>query len=139
MKPPEDALRSLVRQWLEKAARDLDAAERLSTEGGRLREIVAFHCQQAAEKYLKALLVRNQIEFPKTHDILKLLDKVAIVDSKLADSLRPADVLTPFGVEMRYPSDAPEIREDAEIEALHLARQVRDAVLISLRPYLGVG
>jgi HEPN domain-containing protein len=72
MKPPEDALRSLVRQWLEKAARDLDAAERLSTEGGRLREIVAFHCQQAAEKYLKALLVRNQIEFPKTHDILTL-------------------------------------------------------------------
>jgi predicted nucleotidyltransferase len=35
----------------------------------RFREIVAFHCQQAVEKFLKALLVRRQIEFPKTHDI----------------------------------------------------------------------
>jgi HEPN domain-containing protein len=35
---------------------------------------------QAVEKYLKALLVQRQIEFPKTHDIAKLLDRVATVD-----------------------------------------------------------
>jgi hypothetical protein len=32
MKPPEAALRELVLQWLDKAAADLDAAERLSTQ-----------------------------------------------------------------------------------------------------------
>jgi HEPN domain-containing protein len=56
MKPPEAALRQLVRQWLDKAAADFEAAEQLSAQGGRFREIVAFHCQQAVEKYLQALL-----------------------------------------------------------------------------------
>jgi HEPN domain-containing protein len=69
MKAPDTALREMVLQWLDKAAADFDAAEQLSTQGGRLREIVAFHCRQAVEKYLKALPVRRQIEFPKTHDI----------------------------------------------------------------------
>lgn len=77
MKPPDAALRQLVRQWLDKATADFEAAEQLCGQGGRFREIVAFHCQQAAEKYLKALLVQWQVEFPKTRDIAKLLDRVA--------------------------------------------------------------
>ena len=132
MKPPDVALRELVLQWLDKAAADFDAAEQLSTHGG----IVAFHCEQAAEKYLKALLVRHQVEFPKTHDIAKLLDRVATVDVNTAESLRSADSLTPFGVEARYPSDAPEVLPGGEVEAIAMARVVRNAVMISLRPYL---
>ena len=135
MTPPDHALRLLVQQWLHKAAADLDAAEQLSGTG-RLREIVAFHCQQAAEKYLKAFLVRHQIEFPKTHDITKLLDRVALADRAIAQSLRRADVLTPYGVEARYPSDAPEILPGAEMEAIHTARLVRDTIAASLRTYL---
>ena len=73
MKPPEAALRQLVRQWFDKATADFEAAEQLSTQGGRFREIVAFHCQQAVEKYLKALLVQRQVEFPKTHADLHVL------------------------------------------------------------------
>jgi HEPN domain-containing protein len=136
MKPPDAALRELVLQWLDKAAADFDAAEQLSTQGGRFREIVAFHCQQAVEKFLKALLVRSQIEFPKTHDIAKLLDRVATVDASTAESLRDADGLTPFGVEARYPSDAPEILPGGEVEAIAMARVVRNAVMIALQPYL---
>jgi HEPN domain-containing protein len=93
MKPPDVALRELVLQWLDKAAADLDVAEELCTQGDRFREIIAFHCQQAAEKYLKAFLVRHQIEFPKTHDIAKLLDRVATVHANMAESLRDADAL----------------------------------------------
>ncbi len=139
MRPPEVALRELVLQWLDKAAADFDAAEQLRSEGDRFREIIGFHCQQAAEKYLKALLVRHQVEFPMTHDITKLLHRVATVDSNLAESLRDADVLSPFGVEMRYPSDGPEVLQGGEAEAIDIARRVRDAVLISLRPYLAGG
>ena len=90
-------------------------------QGDRFREIIAFHCQQAVEKYLKALLVRHQIEFPKTHDIAKLLDRVAAANANMAESLRNADVLKPFGVEVRYPSDAPELLPGGETEAIDMA------------------
>ena len=95
-----------------------------------------FTPQQAAEKYLKALLVRSQVEFPKTHDIAKLLDRVAAVDAGAAERLRGADALTPFGVEARYPSDAPEVLPGGEVEAIGLARTAGNVVMASLQPYL---
>jgi len=100
MRPPDEARRELVLQWLRKAAADSDVAAQLCLQGSRFREIAASHCQEAAEKYLKAFLVRHQVQFPKTHDIAKLLDRVAMVDAGLAASLRGADVLSPFGVEI---------------------------------------
>ena len=93
-----------------------------------------FHCQQAVEKCLKAFLVRHQIEFPKTHDIARLLDRVATVNANTAELLRDADALTPFGVEVRYPSDAPELLPGGETEAIDIARRVKDSVMISLQP-----
>jgi HEPN domain-containing protein len=139
MKPPDVARRELVLQWLDKAAADFDAAEQLCAQGDRFREIIAFLCQQAVEKYLKAFLVRHQIEFPKTHDIAKLLDRVATVNLNMAESLRDADVLTPFGVEVRYPGDSPELLPGGETEAIDMARRVKDAVMISLQPYCDGG
>jgi hypothetical protein len=53
MKPPDVALRELVLQWLDKAGANLDAVEQLCAQEGRFRGIVAFHCQQAAERYLR--------------------------------------------------------------------------------------
>jgi hypothetical protein len=61
---------------------------------------------------------------------------VAIVDAGIAESLRDADALTPFGVETRYPSDAPEILPGGEVETIGMARVVSNAVMISLQPYL---
>jgi hypothetical protein len=65
-----------------------------------------------------------------------LLDRVATVNANIAESLRDADALTPFGVEVRYPSDAPEVLQGGEIEAIDRARRVRDAVMTPLQPYL---
>ena len=76
MKPLDPDIESLLRQWIEKAEADLEAAERLAprvASSTRLREVVGFHCQQAVEKYLKVLLTFYQVEFPKTHEIERLL------------------------------------------------------------------
>lgn len=61
MKPPEEVLRELVRQWVLKADLDYQGADQLLQSADPLRDIVAFHCQQAAEKYLKAFLVRPKV------------------------------------------------------------------------------
>ena len=61
------------------------------------------------------------------------------MNANIAESLRDADVLTPFGVEVRYPSEAPEVLQGGETEAIGIARRVRNAVMISLQPYLDGG
>ena len=136
MQPPDDLQRELVRQWLDKANEDFDTAVLLLREGGRFRGIIAFHAQQTVEKSLTAFLVRHQVEFPKTHDIGRLLDRMATVDPIMAATLAGADSLTPYGVEVRYPSDAPELLPGEEVDAVQTARRVRDEVLNRLAPYL---
>jgi HEPN domain-containing protein len=100
------------------------------------RDVVAFHAQQAAEKYLKALLTRHQIEFPKTHELRRLLQLLAGAEPRLAASLADIKWLEPFGVEVRYPGDRPDTLPGDERRARELAQMVRDAVLAVLNPYL---
>ena len=88
-----------------------------------------FHAQQAAEKYLKALLTWHQIEFPKTHAIEQLLDLVKDAEPETASSLRDAVALTPYGVDIRHPGDQPEPNREEAREAVELARKVRDTVM----------
>ncbi|MBK8164751.1 MAG: HEPN domain-containing protein [bacterium] len=56
----------MTNQWLDKAEDDLNAAQTLFDHGGDLWSIVAFHCQQSVEKFLKAMLTSLQVEFSKT-------------------------------------------------------------------------
>lgn len=121
MKSREGELRDLVRDWLRKADLDCDVAARLASEGDRFRDIVAFHCQQAVAKYVKAILVRHQVEFRKTHDIERLLHILRGVEPSIADGLVNAKWLTPFRVNIRYPGDFPEARPGDEARALGLA------------------
>ncbi len=132
MKPPEQVKQELVRQWLARADEDLETAKFLFDSESYFFTAICFHCLQAAEKYFKAFLTRLQIEFPKTHDLGLLLSIIASADPSLAASLSEVAVLNPYGVEIRYPGDAPEItREDAE-EAIGLATRVKEAICLAL-------
>ncbi|MDI6764608.1 MAG: HEPN domain-containing protein [Thermodesulfobacteriota bacterium] len=128
MKPPEVIKTEFTREWVRKAESDFKTASHLLKSSPDLAEGMAFHSQQAAEKYLKAFLVWHQIEFQKTHDIDALLRLVGKVDDKLPEILRDAVALTPYGVDYRYPGEYPEVtRSDAE-RALRLADRVRAEV-----------
>ena len=130
------ALRNLVRDWLRRADLDCDAAARLASEGDRFRDIVAFHAQQAVEKYLKALLVCHQVEFRKTHDIEQLLFMVRGVEPSVAEELIETKWLTPFGVDIRYPGDFPGTLPGDEDRALSMAQSARQVVLSVLSRFL---
>jgi HEPN domain-containing protein len=62
----------------------------------------AYHCQQAAEKLVKAALVKPGLAFPKTHDIAALVGLLP-AQHRLKDKFRSFEKLTPFGVAYRYP------------------------------------
>jgi len=128
MTPPEEVARRLAGDWLAKAATDLLVCERLSSQGAAFSEAIAFHAQQAAEKSLKALLVARQVEFPKTHDIERLVELVALGDPVLAEALADAAELTPYGVEYRYPGEYAPVTGDAAGACVSLARKVHDEI-----------
>jgi HEPN domain-containing protein len=64
---------------------------------------VCFHCQQCAEKYLKALLQENGAHVPRTHDLQDLLDLLLPHDGTLAPLRRILRSLSRYAVEYRYP------------------------------------
>lgn len=123
-----------MRQWLEKAKVDINASEALLAADPPLLYPACFHAQQAAEKYLKALLTWHQIEFPKTHDIEQLLELVEPAIGEAISSINNSSELTPYGVDIRYPGDLPDPDLAETRRALELARKVRDNVLRELPP-----
>ncbi|HET6428364.1 MAG TPA: HEPN domain-containing protein [Phycisphaerae bacterium] len=129
MRPPEDARTRIVNEWRRKADADMAVADHLPSDEAVFLNAVTFHCQQAAEKYLKALLTCWGIEFPKTHVLARLIGLVETRDASLAATLLDAVVLTPYGVDLRYPGDRPDATPEEAREAIRLVRQVRDAVL----------
>jgi len=66
--------------------------------------LFSFHCQQAAEKYLKCLLTYLGIQTSRTHDLKAL---VALVPAEQRLSLRIKDIveLNPHAVDIRYADD----------------------------------
>jgi HEPN domain-containing protein len=134
MKPPEDVRQELVRQWLARAFEDLNVARLLVESKAPWHAAAAFHSQQAAEKFLKALLVHNLLEFPKTHNIGDLVALTGKIKMSLPADLSAAGELTPYGVEYRYPGDLPDVSETEAKEALDRADLVQQVVARHLPP-----
>ncbi len=137
MRSREEVIRDFVEQWLNKAEGDLAVAEVLLASKTAGYFPCAFHCQQAAEKFLKAYLVRHQIEFRKTHDLDKLLRLASQAESGLQKELASCDWLTPFGVEFRYPGDSTEVDRATAQNALTEAKRVKQVIIEHLEAYLG--
>jgi HEPN domain-containing protein len=90
-------------QWVRFAEEDLEGARNLATRHPPLRNLVCFHCQQSAEKYLKALLQELGLPVPRTHDLEDLLDLLLPHDGTLAPLRRALRSLTRYAVAFRYP------------------------------------
>jgi hypothetical protein len=64
---------------------------------------------------------------------------VARVDPELAEKLAIADALTPYGVEFRYPGDLPLVSSSEGERVLRIAKQTRNLLVDSMKPYLNTG
>ena len=67
-------------QWVRKAEQDWEVAHKLAGESPPPQDVVCFHCQQAAEKYLKALLQESGRMVPKTHNLVDVLKPLCRLD-----------------------------------------------------------
>ena len=94
----------------------------------------AYHCQQACEKLIKAVLIAEGIEFARTHDIAALAGQIP-EGSPLKHSLENFHALSAYGIAARYPmEDEWQMPSSEEIEGWLSALQ---ELSTSVRKFLG--
>ena len=97
-----------TKEWYELAVTDLGVAKHLNaTYYPKPYEIICYHCQQAVEKGIKALIMYYGAQggMPKLHDLSFLLNQIkneVHIDDKFYEY---ADTLNPYGVSVRYPNE----------------------------------
>jgi HEPN domain-containing protein len=116
-----------VEDWVKKAESNyisaLDLAKRRKNP---VPDVICNQCQQCAEKYLKAFLVRCHTEFPRIHDLLQLEGLAQASDSDFRLIHDKLKLLNWYSVEIRYPGTEATVN-DAK-EAVKAMKEVRQFV-----------
>ena len=121
-----------ARQWIAKSANDLLSADNDLKADRTPFDVVCFHCQQAAEKLLKAFLAAKGQTPPRTHDLLYLRGLVSEISTEAAGLQESLAILAPYAVEARYPDDAPDLSEQDAREAREAVEHVRRWLMTEL-------
>ena len=116
--------KQIVEEWLQAAQKDLKIATEDIDKRERFED-VGFHCQQAAEKFLKAYIVAYELPFTKTHDLAVLLETCVKKDADVEKLRTQSRLLTPFYLGARYPDFANgEFKMEKVKEALGFAEEI---------------
>lgn len=84
--------------WVAKAENDLLNIENNLSAGRIPWDTVCFHAQQAAEKILKAFLVRHGQIPPRTHDLVALLARCVQFEPDLESLVEHCRKLDAYGI-----------------------------------------
>ncbi len=118
--------------WLRRARDDLGAAAKLLSGTDPYPATASYHCQQAAEKALKAVIAVTGDAIPKTHDLRVLLGRCVAIDQSLDQFYDACDELTPYSTEFRYPSENTDPSPSQIRCALALSESVVAAVALRI-------
>jgi HEPN domain-containing protein len=102
----DQAKRELVQAWLIKARNDLETAHQIGMFPEGHLDIAIYHCQQAAEKVIKAFLSFHDHELERTHDLRHLIQIATRYDNGFSNWMDVAIILTPYATAYRYPGEA---------------------------------
>ena len=114
-----------VDEWIAKAEGDFATAGReLRARKSPNYDAACFHCQQCAEKYLKAILQLHKTHIPKIHYLLELLGLILKLDSSYELLRADLDALEAYSVRFRYPGDfAEKDQAQAAYESVKVVRE----------------
>jgi HEPN domain-containing protein len=120
-------MNELTSEWVEKAESDFYSADVLLHAGEfPIPDSACFHCQQCAEKYLKAFLQERMVRFERTHNLTTLLDLCLPLEQQFEILRGDLEKLENYSVAVRYPG----ARVSVEIaqEAFVLTKRIREFV-----------
>jgi HEPN domain-containing protein len=125
-----DSLRRLdAASWMRKSSDDLRCARiDLAAEPPAVGDAL-FHCQQAAEKALKSLLVWHDEPFQRTHDLGKLGAQVVALDFSVTPYVERIVELTKYAWVFRYPGDPQDPSPEEALLALSVVQDLVEVIL----------
>lgn len=117
-----------IADWIAIAEDDWNVAELAFAPIDRVASYYAtcYHCQQCCEKYLKAFLLYNSAHFPKTHDLVHLVELCSPFAPEWEYLAEDLQVVSNLGMSVRYPGEGAD-REDAEL-SLSITRKIREVI-----------
>jgi len=114
--------------WVKKSRKDVWRAEATLTLDPPDTEDCLFHCQQAAEKSLKAFLVWRDQPFRRTHDLVELTRQCTDLEPALISALHGIGPLTRSAWEFRYPGESEAASMDQARDWLAKVKELLQAV-----------
>lgn len=118
-------MNALSAEWVEKAESDYRAAEReMRVRKEPSYDVVCFHAQQCAEKYLKTVILEHQLPLRRIHDLEVLLDQVLPLSPAWAAFRNQILLLNDYSVDIRYPGEtATKDEARAAVRAMRVVRK----------------
>ena len=104
-------MRKVTAEWVKKAEADYRAMVALRRQKPPVHDVVCFHAEQCAEKYLKGLMEELGLAIAKTHDLDLLLPQLLPHHPALKSLRRGATFLSNFAVGTRYPGKSASKRQ----------------------------
>ena len=121
-------------EWLRFSKIDINVAQQLFSQQQNPRhrpiEVILYHCQQGAEKALKAYMVSNGMFPPKIHEMQELRIVCSQWDSKFCNArlIGHCAFLDPFAVIIRYPKHNLTLDSAIAQRGLNSAKRIYDFV-----------
>ncbi|MDR1196195.1 MAG: HEPN domain-containing protein [Endomicrobium sp.] len=112
-----------IKEWILVADKDIETIKVLMESPTFITHSIAFHCQQAIEKYFKAYLLEHGWELKRTHDLMRLYIEIEkIKDLKInTDTLMEIDKMY---IDTRYPDDFREPTKEELKKFFDLAAEI---------------
>lgn len=121
-----------TKEWIHEGNNDLGLAEFVIENNGKYYDLVCFHCQQSAEKYLKAYIIYLNLYYRKVHNLTYLLDVIKRKREIPEKLIVQAEMLEEYTIDSRYPDHwhDPTLKETKEcIEAAKMFKEFIKPVL----------
>ena len=122
MRPPERFPHDDPREWMNRARSNLIRAKTPIPEA--YLEDLCFDAQQAAEKSIKAVMIKRDIDFPYVHDLRRLLALLQGAGEEVPPTVVQAENLTRYASDTRYPGTAEPVDEQRYRNAIQIANAV---------------
>lgn len=114
----------LISGWIEKADEDLEYAKVSLREGLEFYPQICFLLHQAVEKYLKAYIIANELDFQKTHDLGQLIGICSQKDIEFNQYFDKVVDLNSYYIETRYPDYEVQVNKSQADNSLKLAEEI---------------